>query len=81
MIELTRLNGKAFIANCEMIQFVESTPDTVITFYNGTKLMVKESLEEVVDKSREYRASISGSPPSRPPVESREEKEKREKWI
>ena len=47
MIELTRLNGKAFTLNALYIETVESFPDTTITLTTGTKLIVLESEEEV----------------------------------
>ena len=47
MIELTKLNGKEFSVNPDLIEIVESTPDTVITLTTGRKLIVKESRQEV----------------------------------
>jgi flagellar protein FlbD len=54
MIKLTRLNGQAFVVNAEKIRLVESTPDTVVCCESGERLMVKETLEEVIRKSIEY---------------------------
>jgi flagellar protein FlbD len=48
MIELTKLQNSKIIVNAELIEFVESTPDTLITTTTGKKLMVKESVEEVI---------------------------------
>jgi len=50
MIELTRLNGKAFTLNALYIEIVESFPDTTITLTTGTKLIVLESEDEVRQK-------------------------------
>ena len=47
MIEVTKLNGKKLIVNAEMIETIEETPDTVISFTNGKKIIVKESRQEV----------------------------------
>ena len=47
MIEVTKLNGKKLIVNAEMIETIEETPDTVISFKNGKKIIVKESRQEV----------------------------------
>ncbi|UZQ86922.1 flagellar FlbD family protein [Thermoclostridium stercorarium] len=58
MIEVTRLNNKAFILNCEWIETVEATPDTVITLTNGRKYVVAEKVEEVVRKVIEYKRKI-----------------------
>ena len=54
MICLTRLNGQAFVVNAEKIRSVESTPDTLVCCDNGEKLMVKESLTEVMRRAIEY---------------------------
>ena len=54
MICLTRLNGQAFVVNAEKIRYVESTPDTLVCCDNGERMMVKESLQEVVRKAIDY---------------------------
>jgi flagellar protein FlbD len=54
MITVTRLNGSSFVINAEKIRYVEQTPDTVICTENGDRLMVKESMREVVAKAIEY---------------------------
>lgn len=58
MIKVTRLNGKAFYINVELIQFVEATPDTVISFTNDVKIVVRESVEEVIERIVEYRRRV-----------------------
>ena len=58
MIPVSRLNGKSFFVNADMIKFVESTPDTVITLVSGEKLMVRESADEVVRLALEYQTRI-----------------------
>lgn len=60
MIELTRLNDKKFTLNCDMIEFVEETPDTVITLNNGQKVIVKESRSEVTDLVITYKKKLFG---------------------
>lgn len=54
MIEVTRLNGKRFVVNAEMIRTVEEQPDTIITLINGDHLVVRETMREVVEKVIEY---------------------------
>ncbi len=54
MISVTRLNDQPLVINAELIKTVESTPDTLITLINGDRMMVKESLEEIVRKAVEY---------------------------
>ena len=55
MIELTKLNGIPIIINVDLIETLETTPDTVITFANGKKIIVKESVEDVIKKTIEYK--------------------------
>ena len=54
MISVTRLNGKRFVVNAEQIRYIENTPDTMITLVSGDKVMVKETLEAVVELAIEY---------------------------
>jgi len=54
VISLTRLNGKRFVLNAELIRTVEETPDTLITLVSGEHVVVKETLREVVDRVVEY---------------------------
>ena len=58
MITLTRLNGPPLALNCDLIERAEATPDTVLTLVDGTKYVVRESVEEVVERVREFRASV-----------------------
>jgi flagellar protein FlbD len=54
MIQLTRLNGQLFVLNAERIRYVEATPDTLVCCDTGDKLMVKESLQEVMRRAIDY---------------------------
>jgi len=58
MILLRRLNGTDIGVNADLIERVESTPDTVLTLIDGTKYIVGESAEEVVARIIEFRARI-----------------------
>ncbi len=58
MIFLTRLNGKIFYINAELIEIVESTPDTVVTMSNNKKLIVKDSPEEIAERFIQYQRKI-----------------------
>lgn len=58
MIKVTRMNGVEFVLNAELIEFIDSTPDTVITLTTGKKFVLKDSLDEVVDKVIVYRKAI-----------------------
>lgn len=55
MIALRRLNGQEFILNSDLIETIEATPDTVITLVNNKKIIVTNSLEEVVRKAIKYK--------------------------
>lgn len=58
MIELTRMDGKAIILNADWIQSIESTPDTLITLTTGVKLIVKDSVPDVVKAFKRYKREI-----------------------
>ena len=58
MIQLTRFNGRIFYLNAEMIKTIEATPDTVVTLINGEKLIVKDSVNEIVKKFIYYKRAI-----------------------
>jgi flagellar protein FlbD len=59
MIELTKLNKQVFIVNSDLIEFIESTPDTMISLTTGRKLVVTESVDEVVAKVIKYRRFLN----------------------
>jgi flagellar protein FlbD len=58
VIRVTRLNGEAFALNPDLIERVEAHPDTVAFLVDGTKYVVRETVDEVLQEIREYRASI-----------------------
>ena len=58
MIRLHKLNGDPITVNAELIQLVESLPDTVITFTDQRRLLVAESVEDVTEAAIEYRRAI-----------------------
>jgi flagellar protein FlbD len=60
MIALTKLNKQRVIINAELIKFIEQTPDTMITLINGDHLMVRETVQEVVDMAIDYARQIRG---------------------
>ena len=66
MIQVTRLNDKGFVVNCELIKFIESTPDTLITLTTGEKVMVKESIEKIVEATMNYRKKLYQEKPGAP---------------
>jgi flagellar protein FlbD len=58
MIKVTRLNNIEMIVNAERIQSLQSTPDTLITFTNKDRLMVKEPVEELSRRIMDYRRMV-----------------------
>lgn len=59
MIKVTRINGAELLLNAELIQTIESTPDTLITLIDGRKLMVNENVDEVVRRIITYRRKVN----------------------
>ena len=61
MIKIARLKSQEeFILNAELIETIEETPDTVITLTSGRKLIVEDSMDQVVRKIMDYRRAIVG---------------------
>ena len=58
MIEVTRLNGTQILVNADLIELVEETPDTVITFTTGRKIIVKESRQQIKSLVKSYKWEI-----------------------
>jgi flagellar protein FlbD len=59
VIILTRLGGHELAVNPDLIERAEATPDTVITMVDGHKLVIAESMTELVTRVREWRASVA----------------------
>jgi flagellar protein FlbD len=64
MIKVTRLNDSVLMVNVDRIQSLQAIPETVITFTNNDKIMVKEPLEEVSQRIVEYQRTIKSKPDS-----------------
>ena len=58
MIILTRLNNRPLVVNSDMIKFIENTPDTVLTLVSGEKIVVLESVAEVMEAIMNFRTRI-----------------------
>lgn len=58
MIRVHRLNNQEFLVNCELIEFVEETPNTVISMVSGRKLVVSETSSEIQNLIIEYKRKI-----------------------
>jgi len=61
MIKLTLFNDADVVVNADLIESVERTPDTLISLTTGKKVMVKESVEDVISKVVSYRRLIAKS--------------------
>lgn len=65
MISLTRLDGKELVLNADHILTAEATPDTVLLLTTGLKLMVAESVPEVVSRVAAWQRRVHASPEAR----------------
>ena len=65
MIKLTRINGEEFVVNAEKILYVEARPDTIVTLLGKERVIVSESVEEVVRRVIEYGRALRSFPPER----------------
>ena len=66
MIKLTRFGGETFILNADLIRYVEARPDTFITLTTGERLVVAESMDEVLRRAVAYQQAKHMIPPPGP---------------
>jgi flagellar protein FlbD len=71
VLQLTRLSGQSFALNPDLIERAEATPDTVVTLVNGSKYVIGETLDDLIELVRAYRADVvhaarSGAPLTAP---------------
>jgi flagellar protein FlbD len=59
MIDLSKINGKAIVVNCELIESIEGGSDTVVTLTTGSKIVVQDRPAEIVRKVIEYRRAVN----------------------
>ena len=62
MINVTKLNGSELVVNADLIEFIEKTPDTLITLTTGRKMMVRETLDELVQAVLAFRKTTRSHP-------------------
>ncbi len=60
MIALRRLNNQPIVVNADLIESLESTPDTVVTLTSGNKLIVRDTVAEIQEKVIAYKRAIYG---------------------
>ena len=58
MIQLTRINRVALVVNSDLIEHIETTPDTVVSLVNGQKFVVLETADEIIERVVEFRRAI-----------------------
>lgn len=63
MIRVTTLDKQAIVVNAELVEKIESVPETVITLNNGKKILVADTVGEVIAKVYEYRRRAYGCYP------------------
>jgi flagellar protein FlbD len=59
MIKVKRINGEEVVINAELIETVEARPDTTISLSTGNKIIVKDTVSEVIQKIIEYRQLVN----------------------
>lgn len=58
MIKLKRLNGELIVVNNDLIETIEETPDTVLTLTTGKKILVEETVDEVIEKAAIFKNKV-----------------------
>ncbi len=61
MIKVTRLNDAQLVINADLIEFVEAIPDTIISLTTGKKIMVKESIDDVIESVARFKRQSTGA--------------------
>jgi flagellar protein FlbD len=62
VIEVTTLDGRTIVINAELIERLEMVPETVLSLTNGKKILVRESIKEVVDRIIAYKRRLNCIP-------------------
>jgi len=58
MITLTNLNGNSFVLNSNLIETIESIPETKITLTNGKYFLVSEIKEDIIREVIAYNRQL-----------------------
>ncbi|MBU5314763.1 flagellar FlbD family protein [Clostridium bornimense] len=58
MIKLIGFNSKEIVLNSELIEKIEEVPETLVTLVNGKKIIVKDTVDEVIEKVIDYKRRI-----------------------
>ena len=58
MIKVTKINGTELVVNADFVEVIECTPDTIVTLNTGKKLILKDTVDEIVKKIIDYKKSM-----------------------
>lgn len=58
MIKVTRLDNREVVVNADLVEFVESTPETIISTTTGKKVVIRESVDEVIKRVVDFRRRV-----------------------
>jgi flagellar protein FlbD len=70
MIRVTRINNQSILLNSDLIEQIETVPDTTIALTTGQRLFVQESAEEILSRIVEFRRRISACIPASNRIEN-----------
>jgi len=59
MITVTKINDRDIVVNCDLIELIETTPDTTLTTTTGKKIIVLDTVDEILNKVVAYKGRIS----------------------
>ena len=59
MIKVTRINDAPLVINADLIEFVEASPETIICLTTGKKIMVKQTIDEIIDRVADFKRKAS----------------------
>jgi len=59
LIFVTRFDGKKVVVNADLIEMIEETPETMISMTTGKKITIKEKIDEVVEKVKQFKKEIA----------------------
>ena len=62
VIRVTKLNGRPFIINADLIESIEEAPDTILTLTTRNRVMVKETADEVIERIIAYYRTLRAAP-------------------
>jgi flagellar protein FlbD len=65
MIKVTRINDSELVINADLIEFVEAIPDTIISLTTGKKIMVRETIDEIIERAASFKrkSAVRGQTP------------------